>query len=197
MKIKARITLHNQNLVEARKAKGLTQKQVASCIGVNIMKYSQLETLKRQPSIEEVEDLVDLLGVPIETLFPKGYDVFIDTISRFERVKEAEIQDLTLRGEETYKKTLLLETKNAVNKAVSKLDDKHKKILEMRFGLNGYKPLTLKEIGKEFGVTQERIRCLEARGLAILQYRHSDELRKSSEFEEKSEENFRKLYESN
>ena len=42
------------------------------------------------------------------------------------------------------------------------------KILELRFGLNGEKPKTLEEVGREFDVTRERIRQLEAKALTIM-----------------------------
>lgn len=41
------------------------------------------------------------------------------------------------------------------------LDERERKIIDARFGLAGQKPKTLEEVGKEFGVTRERIRQLE------------------------------------
>lgn len=41
------------------------------------------------------------------------------------------------------------------------LDERERKIIDARFGLTGQKPKTLEEVGKEFGVTRERIRQLE------------------------------------
>src|SRR6266481_4475160 len=40
------------------------------------------------------------------------------------------------------------------------LDDRERKIIFKRFGLDGGKPKTLEEVGKKFGVTRERIRQL-------------------------------------
>jgi RNA polymerase primary sigma factor len=48
------------------------------------------------------------------------------------------------------------------------LDDRERKIIFKRFGLNGGKPKTLEEVGKEFGVTRERIRQLQNVALAKL-----------------------------
>lgn len=41
------------------------------------------------------------------------------------------------------------------------LDQREHRIIDARFGLNGKKPMTLEEVGVEFGVTRERIRQLQ------------------------------------
>ncbi|MDP0492364.1 MAG: RNA polymerase sigma factor RpoD/SigA [Verrucomicrobiota bacterium JB023] len=41
------------------------------------------------------------------------------------------------------------------------LDERESKIIDARFGLNGRQPMTLEEVGREFGVTRERIRQLQ------------------------------------
>lgn len=48
------------------------------------------------------------------------------------------------------------------------LDDREKKIIFQRFGLDGGKPKTLEEVGKKFGVTRERIRQLQNIALSKL-----------------------------
>ena len=41
------------------------------------------------------------------------------------------------------------------------LDDRERRIINSRFGLDGHKPRTLEEVGEKFGVTRERIRQLQ------------------------------------
>jgi RNA polymerase primary sigma factor len=41
------------------------------------------------------------------------------------------------------------------------LDERERKIIDERFGLTGKKPMTLEEVGRQFGVTRERIRQLQ------------------------------------
>jgi RNA polymerase primary sigma factor len=41
------------------------------------------------------------------------------------------------------------------------LDERERKIINSRFGLDGHKPKTLEEVGEKFGVTRERIRQLQ------------------------------------
>ena len=48
------------------------------------------------------------------------------------------------------------------------LDARERKIIFKRFGLDGGKPETLEEFGKNFGVTRERIRQLQNIALAKL-----------------------------
>ncbi|HLS54052.1 MAG TPA: sigma factor-like helix-turn-helix DNA-binding protein, partial [Tissierellaceae bacterium] len=43
-------------------------------------------------------------------------------------------------------------------------------ILEMRYGLNGYEPHTLEEIGLKYDLTRERIRQIQERALRKLRH---------------------------
>src|SRR5246500_3221830 len=58
--------------------------------------------------------------------------------------------------------------RNEVGGLLDVLDDRERKIIFKRFGLDGGKPKTLEEGGKEFGVTGERIRQLQNIALAKL-----------------------------
>ncbi len=53
--------------------------------------------------------------------------------------------------------------RDQVNEILFDLSEKERKILEMRHGLNDGVTHTLEEVGKEFGVTRERIRQIEAK----------------------------------
>ncbi len=48
------------------------------------------------------------------------------------------------------------------------LSERERKVLEMRFGLNGKQPLTLEQTGHEFGVTRERVRQIEGNAIKKL-----------------------------
>ena len=58
--------------------------------------------------------------------------------------------------------------RDEVSELLEVLDDRERKIILMRFGLDDGKPKILEEIGKKFGVTRERIRQLQNIALAKL-----------------------------
>jgi RNA polymerase primary sigma factor len=55
-----------------------------------------------------------------------------------------------------------------VRRAIAGLPERERRIIELRFGIGG-EPKALEAIGKELGITRERVRQLEAEALARLQ----------------------------
>ena len=60
--------------------------------------------------------------------------------------------------------------KEQVNQVLDTLTEREKKVLELRFGLDDGRSRTLEEVGKEFKVTRERIRQIEAKALRKLRH---------------------------
>ena len=60
------------------------------------------------------------------------------------------------------------------------LTEREQKVLRLRFGMNDGRARTLEEVGKEFDVTRERIRQIEAKALRKL--RHPSRSRKLKDF---------------
>ena len=60
------------------------------------------------------------------------------------------------------------------------LNKREKKVLELRFGLKDNQQRTLEEVGREFGVTRERIRQIESKALKKL--RNNCYFKQASEF---------------
>ena len=50
------------------------------------------------------------------------------------------------------------------------LTEREQKVLKLRFGLDDGRPRTLEEVGRQFNVTRERIRQIEAKALRKLRH---------------------------
>ena len=138
-----------------------------------ISKYTQakrrlLQELGREPLAEEIAIEMDM---PVEKIHhiqkisqdvvslesPVGDDDEDSTLSEF-------IPDeKNLTPAQTASQTLL---KDKIKEILVDLTPREQKILGMRFGLEDGVTHTLEEVGKEFGVTRERIRQIEAKALA-------------------------------
>ncbi len=57
-----------------------------------------------------------------------------------------------------------------LGKVLDSLSDRERKVIELRFGLVDGHPRTLEEVGREFGVTRERIRQIESKTLSKLRH---------------------------
>src|SRR5690606_35333446 len=70
--------------------------------------------------------------------------------------------------------------KSDVGEVLDLLTPREEKILRMRFGLDGEWAHPLEEVGKEFGVTRERIRQIEAK--ALMKLRKSRDSKKLKDY---------------
>jgi RNA polymerase primary sigma factor len=57
-----------------------------------------------------------------------------------------------------------------LERVLDELAEREQRIIQLRFGLTGGHPRTLEEVGREFGVTRERIRQIESKALAKLRH---------------------------
>jgi RNA polymerase primary sigma factor len=83
------------------------------------------------------------------------------------RLKEFIEDETTLSPFEAASRELL---KGHIDEVLQTLNPRERKVLELRFGLRDGRTRTLEEVGKEFGVTRERIRQIEAKALRKLRH---------------------------
>ncbi|MFH1188132.1 MAG: sigma-70 family RNA polymerase sigma factor [bacterium] len=107
-------------------------------------------------TVEKVRHIIQISQDPISLGASVGEDEKDSTLEDF-------IEDVkTVTPDRTAALELL---KGYVSEVISQLTPREKKILEMRFGLVDGVSHTLEEVGKEFEVTRERIRQIEAKSL--------------------------------
>jgi RNA polymerase primary sigma factor len=70
-----------------------------------------------------------------------------------------------------------IERREKVRTALQTLPYRERRVLEMRFGINGEHPKTLDDVGKTFNVTRERIRQIEGQAKKKLALQLSEYVR--------------------
>jgi len=131
------------------------------------------QNLGYDPSIEEISDHINSPADQIEetmqyTQYPFSMDKPV--YSEEDSVFGDFIEDKNaIPPEEGISATFLREQ---IDQLLTQLPARDRKILEMRFGMNGHKRHTLSEIGEKYGLTRERIRQLEKRSLNQLRTSH-------------------------
>lgn len=90
------------------------------------------------------------------------------------------IEDKSYNSPDTHLKKV--EIKSGVNKILETLNEREKKIINCRFGVNGETPMTLEQLGKNMGYSKERIRQLE--DVALTKIRAKTELAHYRDFVE-------------
>jgi RNA polymerase primary sigma factor len=128
-----------------------------------------LQELGREPTSDEVAQRVEF---PIERV-REIQRLSLDTISLEQPVGEEDdfslsdlIEDRSAVVPDDAATRAMLD--RAVKAALGYLTDREQDIVRLRFGLDDGKIRTLEEVGKEFGVTRERVRQIESKTLAKL-----------------------------
>ena len=60
---------------------------------------------------------------------------------------------------------VMVSTTQEITLLLSGLDDREREIVSMRFGLHQHGPRTLRDVARQFGITSERVRQIEARAI--------------------------------
>ena len=127
---------------------------------------SLLQELQRDPTTEEIATAMEstperileiqkhaIEAMSLETPIGEGEDTFLGDL----------IEDRT--SVTPYQAAVHQMLSDQINQALSTLTDREHKVIRMRFGLDDDRTHTLEEIGKQLGLTRERIRQIEAKAL--------------------------------
>lgn len=140
-----------------------------------------LQELGREPTNEEIAERMDISVSRVREIMK----ISQDPISLETPIGEEEdshlgdfIKDENITSPADAAAFVLL--KEQLNEVMSTLTDREQEVLKLRFGLDDGRTRTLEEVGKEFNVTRERIRQIEAKALRKL--RHPSRSRKLKDF---------------
>lgn len=142
-----------------------------------------IETINKYNKVVAV--LTTKLGrKPTDIEIAKEMDIELEKIEEIKKIsqnpnslqtpigdeKDSELQDIIADDwSQTPEEYATLEyLKNQIHEILDSLQDRERRVLSLRFGLEDGVTRTLEEVGKEFGVTRERIRQIEAKALKKL-----------------------------
>ena len=131
-----------------------------------------VQELGRDPSAEEISARME--GISPEKV-REIQKIALEPVSLETPIGEEDdshlgdfIEDKDAMSPDEYANNQLL--KDEINNVLSGLTEREEKVLRLRFGLYDGRTRTLEEVGKEFNVTRERIRQIEAKALRKLKH---------------------------
>jgi len=130
-----------------------------------------IQELEREPTVEElaqktelteqrVRDILRISQDPLSLDSPVGDEEdshLADFIEDQHAIMPADVATANSLSEQ-------------IMSALDELSEREKEVVRLRFGLDGDRPQTLEEVGRQFGVTRERIRQIESKTLAKLRH---------------------------
>ena len=130
-----------------------------------------IQELDRDPTPEEI---AERMGAPLTAEKVREIQkIALDPVSLETPIGEEDdshlgdfIEDKDAMSPDQYANNQML--KDEIDLVLKTLTDREEKVLRLRFGLDDGRTRTLEEVGKEFDVTRERIRQIEAKALRKL-----------------------------
>lgn len=169
-----------QALAEQARIVRLPLNKIGSINKINKV-FSRLEQeFQREPTVEEVAELLEARPEAIEdSMNFSSVHVSMDAPIREEEANN--MYDVMLNDDSPSPDTDLIDSslRKEIERSLSTLGDREAEILRFYFGLNGYQPHTLEEIGDEFGLTRERVRQIKEKAIKKLKNQYRNRLLKT------------------
>lgn len=169
-----RIPVH---MVETINKMTRVQRQLVQELGRDPTAEEISEKMEGSLSPERIREIQRIALEPVSLETPIGEE---DDSHLGDFIEDKEAQS----PEEFTTKSLL---KDELYEIMKDLTDREERVLRLRYGLDDNRPRTLEEVGREFGVTRERIRQIEAK--AIRKLRHPTRAKKLGDYRELMNDN--------
>ena len=129
-----------------------------------------VQRLGREPDPEEIAEELDLAPDEVREILRMS-QLPVSLEKPIGEEEDSSLGDLVPddRAESPFDTASLSLRREDVELALSALPDRERRVIELRYGLDGSEPCTLEEVGRAFGVTRERIRQIENNTLKKLE----------------------------
>lgn len=113
-------------------------------------------------------EIADKTGLPIAQVKRiRNFDFqFVSTEEKPDEDMDGTILDVISDDDDFHEVLHSAELREEIYGFLNKLNDRERKIIIMRYGLNGKEALSLEDIGKAIGLSRERVRQIESRALS-------------------------------
>jgi RNA polymerase primary sigma factor len=131
------------------------------------------QELGREPNFEEIADYMNVSPEQVENIIKySGETASLDVTVDDDNVTT--LSDLVFSDEyeEPFDSMFHVNLRDILKRSLEELNERERRIIVLRFGLNGHSPLTLEEIGSILGITRERVRQIQNKAIARMREIH-------------------------
>jgi len=169
-----------QALAEQSRIVRLPLNKIGSINKINKAINKLEQEFQREPTIEEIAELIESKSDFIEEALNFS-NVHISMDAPLYDEEMSNMYDVLLNDDSPSPDNELIDNslRKEIERSLSTLGQREADILRYYFGLNGYPPYTLEEIGDEFGLTRERVRQIKEKAIKKLKNQYRNRLLKA------------------
>lgn len=159
-----------QAIVEYARIVRLPLNKVGSYNKVNEAFLSFVQEFEREPTHEELAELLDMTPREVSNML-RGTNRHLSVDAPINgEDSDATMLDVLVNDGESSPDNFLMEEslKDEVQYGLALLSPREVEVISAYYGLNGFKSLTLEEIGEQYGLTRERVRQIKERAIRRL-----------------------------